>query len=105
MPAASECTGRNRYLAPQILGIRHTTDVPQLQEDLASTPVDGFGYLAPPVDLRAAPYPRRIGIPDALRRHGRGLGQNQTRGCPLAVIAAHQVVRDTAGRGTVPRDG
>jgi hypothetical protein len=97
--------GRDGQLAVQEDRIGNAAHVPQLRHDQAAGRMHGGRDLAPALDLLGRPQPRRVGVAHALRRDGRGLGQDQARAGALGVVLDHQVVGHPARVGMHARQG
>ena len=100
----ADCRGRHWQAA---IGLRQrvgdTPDVPQLQEDLAVLGMNGLRHAQPAGHLFGAVDARRPGIPLALRRDLRGLGNDQTGTGALRVVARVQGVGHVARCGAAAR--
>ncbi|KAG1244739.1 hypothetical protein G6F68_015328 [Rhizopus microsporus] len=77
--------------------------MPQLSHDQAILGVHGGGDLAPALDLLGGPQARRVRIAHALRRDGRGFGQDHAGVGALGVVLDHQVAGHAAFVGALAR--
>jgi hypothetical protein len=84
---------RDRQFAVEENRVRHTADVPQLQEDLAARVMHGFRHELPAFDLLVRPDARGIRVADALRRDRGRFAQDEAGGRAVGVVLRHQRVR------------
>ena len=81
------------------------TDVPELEEDAASSGMNGLDDFFPSGDLFRGVDAGGVGVAVAERRDRGCFGNDQTGGGALAIVLGIQFIRDVACRGSAPSEG
>ena len=97
---------RSRHGQPSAVEarMRSPAHMPQLQEDPATSGVDSIGGEPPALCHRVGVDARRLKPAICLLGDGRGLGDDEPRGTPLAVVFRHQGVGNAANAGPRPSE-